>query len=62
MERVLYLCNGKNPKCKDKCKNSECTHTSDPNYAKNFTVEVNNYGDVTICEKTPGDNSGTFII
>ena len=63
MSVVYFLCNGKNPKCADKCKTSECIHTTDPQYAKNFVIEKNdNYDEDIIVEKTPDDKSGTFFV
>lgn len=39
---ILYICDGKNPKCSGKfgCM-SECFHTSDPDHARYGTVDIN---------------------
>ena len=59
---IYFLCNGKNPKCKDRCRYSECCHTSNPEYAKNFSIEKDLDGNRIITEEVPGDKSGSFMV
>ena len=59
MDKVYFLCNGQNPKCKDRCElltpNPMCIHTSDPRYAKNFKIEDDMLGNTIYIEEVRDD-------
>ena len=62
-DTVYFLCDGK--KCSpEKCRGSECVHTSDPRHAKNF--KERHIEDITIfIEKTDEEHlpeNGTFVM
>lgn len=59
---VIYLCNGKDPRCSGSfyCL-TECKHTIDVRYAKNFVQLTTAYGEGEYWEKDPeeeGDERG----
>ena len=60
MDKFYFLCNGQNPKCKDRCElsslNPTCIHTSDPRYAKNFKKEEDLIGNTIYVEEVRDDN------